>query len=134
MPRASRLRVLLVDDHAMVRQGLRSVLESYRDLELVGEAVDGEEAVAFVERLEPSIVLIDINMPKMNGIDATAEITARYPGIIVIGMSVNTGGATEEAMRNAGAAALLNKGAVVDELYRTIRETLGTNVIREKGS
>lgn len=127
---SSGIRVLLVDDHAMVREGLRSVLESYPDVEIVGEACNGEEAVAFVERLRPTIVVMDINMPKMNGIEATAEITSRYPSIIVIGLSVNTGGANEVAMRNAGAAILLTKEAVVDELYRTILETLKARMSR----
>jgi len=122
MPRVPRIRVLLVDDHAMVRRGLRSVLESYSDVEVVGEAGDGEEAVALVERLQPSIVLMDINMPKMDGIQATAEITARHPGIIVIGLSVNTSDATEKAIKQAGAVRLLDKGAAVDDLYSAIRE------------
>ena len=121
----ARIRVLLVDDHAMVRQGLRSVLESYSDVEVVGESWNGEEAVAFVERLQPSIVVMDINMPMMNGIEATAEIKSRYPGVIVIGLSVQAGGANEVAMKSAGAAMLLTKEAAVDELYRAIQETLG---------
>ena len=121
---SAAIRVLLVDDHAMVRQGLRSVLESYSGVEVVGEAWNGEEAVAFVERLQPTVVLMDINMPKMNGIEATAEITSRYPAIVVIGLSVNVDGVNELAMKNAGAATLLTKEAAVDELYRTILETL----------
>lgn len=120
----SPIRVLLVDDHAMVRQGLRSVLESYADVEIVGEAWNGVEAVALVERMQPSIVVMDINMPTMNGIDATAQITSRYPDIAVIGLSVQTGGTNEVAMMNAGAAILLTKEAAVDELYRAIRQTL----------
>lgn len=131
---ASRIRVLLVDDHAMVRQGLRSMLESYPDVEVVGEALNGEEAVAFAEQLQPSIVVMDITMPKMNGIKATAEITSRYPGIIVIGLSVNTGDAAEEAMKQAGAVRLLDKGAAVEELYRAIQEVLVAKGITEKGS
>ena len=120
----AKIRVLLVDDHAMVRQGLRSVLDSYADIEVVGEAWDGEEAVAEADRFHPAIVVMDINMPKMNGIEATARIKARYPEVIVIGMSVQAGGANEEAMKKAGASMLLTKEAVVEELYRAIRETL----------
>ena len=120
----AKIRVLLVDDHAMVRQGLRAVLESYADVEVVGEAWNGEEAVACVERLQPTIVVMDINMPTMNGIKATAQITSRFPGIIVIGLSVQTGGENEVAMRNAGASMLLTKEAAVEELYRAIRESL----------
>ncbi|HSL04924.1 MAG TPA: PAS domain S-box protein, partial [Nitrospiraceae bacterium] len=118
------IRVLLVDDHAMVRQGLRAVLESYPDVEVVGEAGNGEEAVEYVERLQPTIVVMDINMPKMNGIKATAQITSRFSDIIVIGLSVQAGSENEVAMRNAGAAMLLTKEAAVEELYKAIRETL----------
>ena len=121
----AKIRVLLVDDHAMVRQGLRAVLESYPDVEVVGEAWDGEEAVACVERLQPTIVVMDINMPKMNGIKATAQITSRFSDIIVIGLSVQAGGENEVAMRKAGASMLLTKEAAVEDLYRAIRETLG---------
>ncbi|MDO9119274.1 MAG: PAS domain-containing protein [Nitrospira sp.] len=124
----AKICVLLVDDHAMVRQGLRTVLDAYPDVEVVGEACNGEEAVAFVERVQPSIVVMDINMPKMNGIDATAAIVSRYPGTVVIGLSVQAGGANEEAMKHAGAALLLTKEAAVDELYRVIRETLGAKL------
>ena len=121
---SNRIRVLLVDDHAMVRQGLRSVLDAYPDLEVVGEAWNGEEAVSSAERLQPSIVVMDINMPTMNGIDATAEITSRYPYITVIGLSVQAGGENEEAMRKAGATILLTKEAAVDELYQAILQAL----------
>ncbi len=125
-----QIRVLLVDDHAMVRQGLRAVLESYPDVEVVGEAWNGEEGVAQVERLQPTIVVMDINMPKMNGIKATSQITSRFPGIIIIGLSVQTGGENEVAMRNAGAAMLLTKEAAVEELYRAIRESLDVKLKR----
>jgi PAS domain S-box-containing protein len=120
----AKIRVLLVDDHAMVRQGLRTVLDSYSDLEVVGEAWNGKEAVAFVEQTQLSVVIMDINMPIMNGIDATAEITSRYPGVVVIGLSVQAGGDNEEAMRKAGAAMLLTKEAAVDELYQAILTVL----------
>ena len=119
-----QIRVLLVDDHAMVRQGLKSVLDSYDDIKVVGEAWDGKDAIAAAERLRPVIVVMDINMPKMNGIEATAHIKARYPEIIVIGMSVQAGGANEEAMKKAGASMLLTKEAAVDELYRAILTVL----------
>ncbi len=118
------IRVLLVDDHAMVRQGLRSVLDSYTDIEVVGEAWNGETAVRAVDSLHPSIVLMDINMPKMNGIEATALIKAHHPEIVVIGLSVNNSGENETAMKQAGAAMLLTKEAAVDELYQVIRESL----------
>jgi len=116
----AKIRVLLVDDHAMVRQGLRAVLEGYEDVQVVGEAVDGQDAVQLAEQLRPGIVVMDINMPKMNGIEATQEITARYPNIIVIGLSVNADDDNYRAMTRAGAATLLTKEAAVGQIYETM--------------
>ncbi len=127
-PGASRrIRVLLVDDHAMVREGLRSVLETYADVEVVGEALDGEEAVSFVDQFQPSVVVMDINMPKMNGIEATALIKVRHPHVVVIGLSVNASGENQHAMKTAGAAVLLTKEAAVDDLYQTILQAFSEN-------
>ncbi len=116
------VRVLLVDDHAMMRQGLRSVLEAYSDVEIVGEAADGQEAIALVAERQPSVVLMDINLPKVNGIEATARIKSQYPEIKVIGLSVNAERENQEAMMQAGATKLITKEAAVDELYRAIQE------------
>ena len=116
----AKIRVLLVDDHAMVRQGIRAVLEGYEDVQIVGEAVDGQDAVRLAEQLRPGIVVMDINMPKMNGIEATQAITARYPNIIVIGLSVNADDDNYRAMTRAGAATLLTKEAAVEQIYETI--------------
>ena len=123
LPNASEplIRVLLVDDHTMMREGLRSVLDAHPDVTVVGEAVDGEAAVVAAEELQPTLIVMDINMPKMNGIEATAQITSRYPHIIVIGLSVNAGDANEKAMKEAGAVMLLTKEAAVDELYEAIQ-------------
>ena len=118
------IRVLLVDDHAIVRQGLRGVLESYPDVEVVGEAMDGEEAVAAAEALQPSHVVMDINMPKLSGIQATARIKSRCPDVFVIALSVHASGPMEDAIIQAGATILLTKGAVVSELYSAILTTL----------
>jgi len=124
---SSKVRVLLVDDHAMVRQGLRSLLEAYEDVDIVGEASDGEEALSTIEEMRPRVVVMDINMPKKNGIEATTEIKARWPETVVIGLSVNPGGANSRAMQKAGATLLLTKEAAVVELYHVIREALAVN-------
>ena len=121
-PPQQRIRVLLVDDHAMVRQGLRSLLDVYPDIQVVGEASNGEEALAGVVTYQPAIVVMDINMPRMNGIHATAFIRNRYPEVITIGLSVQTGGEMQEAMLKAGAAALLTKESAVEQLYQTIQQ------------
>ncbi|WNM64112.1 response regulator [Candidatus Nitrospira neomarina] len=120
----SRIRVLLVDDHAMVRQGLRSVLEGYEDVEVVGEAANGLEALQAVNRLIPHVVVMDINMPGMNGIEATNHLKAAYPDLNVIGLSMHTDGANQEAMKRAGAFLLIPKEAAVNQLYGTIQEAM----------
>jgi DNA-binding NarL/FixJ family response regulator len=111
----------LVDDHAMVRQGLRSVLDAYPDVEVVAEASDGEEALLAVDKLRPAVVVMDINMPKMNGIEATGRIKAQYPGAEIIGLSVNAEGNNQDAMLKAGAQVLLTKEAAVEHLYGAIQ-------------
>ena len=123
-PPGNPIRLLLVDDHTMVRQGLRSLLESYEDVMIVGEASNGEEAIELVEQLRPALVVMDLNMPKKNGIEATARIKAQWPETVVIGLSVQAGEEARRAILNAGGAVLLTKEAAVDELYRTIREVL----------
>ena len=120
------IRVLLVDDHAMVRQGLRSVLDGYVDIHVVGEAANGEEAIEQVIQHKPDVVLMDINMPRMSGVEATARIKSLYPDLIIIGLSVQTGGHAQQAILKAGAAMLLTKEAAVDELYQGIVKGLNS--------
>ncbi|HEU5202417.1 MAG TPA: PAS domain S-box protein [Nitrospira sp.] len=116
----SRWRVLLVDDHAMVRQGLRSILETYPDLEVIAEAADGLEAVEHATRHQPDVVVMDINLPKMNGIDATRRIKRDAPNTLVIGLSVQYSSQTFRAVLQAGGASLLSKEQATEDLYRTI--------------
>lgn len=117
-------RILIADDHAMVRQGLRSMLEGFPDIEVIGEAFNGEEAVDLTEQFQPAAVVMDINMPLMNGIEATAKIKARHPEIVVIGLSVNTSPDNQDAMQTAGASMLLTKEAAVDQLYGAIQQAM----------
>jgi signal transduction histidine kinase/ActR/RegA family two-component response regulator len=118
------IRVLLVDDHTMVRQGLRSILDSYLDVVVLGEACDGQEAVNAVGALRPNLVIMDINMPIMDGITATRLIRTRYPQITVIGLSVNSDVQNEAAMIEAGAALLLTKEAAVEQLYSVMKQAI----------
>jgi len=127
----SKIRVLLVDDHAMVREGLRSVLERYADIEVVGEASDGQQAVISATRLQPSIVVMDINMPTMNGIEATKSIRTRFPRILVIGLSVNVGDENQLAMKAAGATTLLTKESAVEHLYGAILQAIESRPARK---
>ncbi len=122
------IRVLLVDDHAMVRQGLRSYLSTYyRDIEVVGDAGSGEEALQAVHTLSPSVVVMDINMPGLNGIEATARIKQTHPHVGVVGLSMHVDEDYRRAMTTAGATALISKGAVLEDLYDAIIKSSGAS-------
>ena len=122
---AEPIRVLLVDDHAMVRQALRSYLSTYySDIEVVGEAGSGEEALQAVQMLSPSVVVMDINMPGLNGIEATARIKVTHPRVRIVGLSMSVDEDYQYAMIAAGASALISKGAVVERLYDAITHCL----------
>ncbi|MEP7151610.1 MAG: PAS domain-containing protein, partial [Nitrospira sp.] len=122
--KGSVVHVLLVDDHAMVRQGLRSILESYEDITVVGEAGNGVEAVNLAGALKPHVVVMDLNMPTMDGIEATRRIKQSNPSIIVIGLSVRNDREAEEAMRQAGASGYLTKESAAEQLHQAICELL----------
>jgi DNA-binding NarL/FixJ family response regulator len=115
------IRVLLVDDHTLVRQGLRSALEAYSNIDVVGEAGDGEEAVERAAKLQPEVVVMDINMLKMDGIAATRLIKIQHPEIVVVGLSVNAKDYYLDAMQQAGAFEVLMKDSAVDTLYGAIQ-------------
>lgn len=125
-PTAQKIRVLLVDDHVMVRQGLRTLLDTYPDIKLVGEAANGEEAVRRVEQRRPEVVVMDINMPGINGIEATKLIKLRYPDTKIIGISVNAARENQEAMMRAGAVQLMTKEAAIEELHEAILQAVKT--------
>lgn len=117
----SRVRVLLADDHELVRAGIRSLLKETSDLEVVGEAADGREALRRVEELRPDIVVMDVLMPELNGLDATARIVGAFPEVRVVLLSMNE---SEEyvlqAMR-AGATGYVVKNVRPGELEEAIR-------------
>ena len=123
-PGRSAIRVLLVDDHERVRAALRDLLESYPNLSLVGEATNGEEAVRLVQELSPSVVVMDINMPKLNGIDATLRIKMSYPHVVIVGLSVSASDAHRRAMTAAGATTLISKYMAVEQLYLEIQAAI----------
>lgn len=120
----TKTRVLVVDDHAMMRHGLISILSGSSDLEIVGEAANGVEALRAVEEHRPAVVIMDINMPEMNGIEATTRIKGSYPEVAVIGLSVNAGDENQQAILRAGAVMLLTKEAAVEQLYGAIQEVV----------
>lgn len=118
------IRVLLVDDHFLVRQGLRNYLSHHLDIELVGEARDGEEAVKLTDLLKPDVVVMDIHMPRMNGIEATESIMRKHPHLQVIGLSFYVGNGNREAFLDAGACLLLDKGTAHRHLPHAIYQAV----------
>lgn len=117
---AGRIRVLLADDHRLVREGLATLLRDAGSLEVVGVARDGIEAIELAQRLQPDVVLIDVNLPRLDGIEATRRIKKLEPALHVIGLSLHGGEAMEQAMWQAGISAYLSKDSAADALLETI--------------
>jgi PAS domain S-box-containing protein len=117
-----KISVLLADDHAVVREGLSSLLTSYPDIEIVGEAADGEQAVDLARALRPEVILIDINMPKMDGIEATRIISLELPGTRIIGLSMYADEGIRSSMLAAGVAAYVKKDSDSEMLLAAIRD------------
>ncbi len=115
------LRVLLVDDHRQLRQGLRGLVDGFPDIEVVGEAGDGEQAVILAQQLQPDVILMDVQLPRLNGYDATRRICAQQSAPAVIGLSVGRIPQVEAGMLAAGARAYLCKEDAADRLYDLIR-------------
>jgi NarL family two-component system response regulator LiaR len=115
------IRLLIADDHAVVRQGLRTFLGLDADLVLVGEARDGREAVEMAGRLKPDVVVMDLVMPEMDGIAATAAIRRNHPDIEVIALTSALEGASVAAAVRAGAIGYLLKNAAPEDLHRAIK-------------
>ncbi len=118
---ARKIRVLVVDDHLVVRQGFVQLLTEEPDIEVVGEAADGQTAVVLTRRLSPDAVIMDVEMPGMNGIEATRLIHGEFPAVRVIGLSMFGEAVQAAAMREAGAVNYLTKSAPSDALVAAIR-------------
>ncbi len=130
--RSSKIRTLVVDDHPEARQELRRVLDADPRLEVLGEAVDGMEAIAVVKERRPDLVLMDLNLPKLDGIAATDYIKRNWPSVKVIGVSSGWGPLVRKAFLQAGADAVLNKEDVFEHLgsvVASIRSSATTTAI-----
>lgn len=117
-----RIGVLLADDHKLVREGIALLLLGHPRIEVLGHAGDGQEAVEEARRLQPDVVLMDVTMPRLNGIEATRTICQELPHVRVVGLSIHTDAETERLMRAAGAVAYLPKDGDPDDLIEIIIE------------
>jgi DNA-binding NarL/FixJ family response regulator len=123
-----KIRILVVDDHAGYRQGLLALIELEDDMEAVGEASDGREALEQVSLLKPDVVLMDVNMPDMGGMEATRKLADAYPGILVIILTMFKGEEHLREARRAGASAYVVKDADSEVLLGTIRDVMSGDV------
>jgi len=121
---AQIVRVMLVDDHNVVRSGLATFLRAYEDLELVAEAKNGWEAVRLCHEKQPDVILMDLMMPEMDGIEATKAILAEYPGIKIIAMTSFEDEQLVQGVLAAGAISYLLKNITSDELAKAIRDAV----------
>jgi DNA-binding NarL/FixJ family response regulator len=124
MANGKNIRILIVDDHAMFRQVVRSILKPYPNIEVIGEASDGDEAIVSVGQLRPAVVLMDINMQKMDGVTAARLIKVQYPEIAILGLSAKAKHYDIYAMRKAGAFEVISKEQSVQELYAAIQRAV----------
>ena len=120
MPQQRNCQILVVDDDRRIRTALRMLLAGYEDIEVIGEACNGEQAVVLAEACHPDVVVMDINMPRMNGIAATDVIKRHRPETIVIGLSFSTDRCLETAFLAAGASTLIAKQHAAEQLYPAI--------------
>ena len=118
---ADQIRVLIADDHTIVRSGVRLLLEAEPDIDVIGEAVDGHEALALTEALRPDVVLMDIAMPGMDGLEATRQIKARWPDIYVLVLTMHRTDEYFFEMLRAGASSYVLKSAETGELVHAVR-------------
>ena len=121
------IRLLLVDDQSIVRQGLRMRLSIEPDIVVVGEASNGEQAIELVHALSPDIVLMDVEMPGMDGISATADLHATPTQSAVVMMSIHDDAQTRARAQAAGAAAFIAKSGIFEDLLTTVRHIVDIN-------
>jgi len=116
-----KIKILLVDDHQILREGIRAILKGYEDLQVVGEAADGRAAIHLVNDLNPDVVIMDISMPDMNGIDASQRILREHPDVKIIALSMHHDRQFVSEIFRAGASGYLIKDSAFDELEHAIR-------------
>ena len=116
-----KTRVLIADDHTIVRSGVRLLLQAEPDIEVVGEALNGDEAIALAESLRPNVILMDIGMPGTNGLEATRQIQARFPEIRILVLTMHRSDEYFFEMLKAGASGYILKSAETNDLIHALR-------------
>ncbi len=119
-----QIRLLVADDHAVVRQGLVQMLNLESDIQIVGDAFDGQDAVEKAASLQPDVILMDISMPRLNGLEATRLITRKLPAIRGIGLSMHGQGEMTTQMHAAGAKCYLVKDSPIDQIVAAIHRVM----------
>jgi DNA-binding NarL/FixJ family response regulator len=122
------MKILLADDHQIVREGLKSLLQQHDDMEVVAEASDGRSAVQLAQELRPDVVVMDVGMPGLNGIEATRQITNREPDARVVALSMHSDRRFMGEMLKAGAKGYLLKDGAFEELATAIRSVIANKV------
>lgn len=116
-----RIRVAIVDDHDMIRQTWKMILQRYEGIEVIAECASGEEAIACAKAHQPDVMLMDINMSPMNGFEATSEISKSFPGIKIIGISINNQPTYARNLMQMGARGYVTKNSPSDEMVQAIK-------------
>ena len=116
-----KLRVILADDHQMMLEGLRLLINSQDDMEVVGEAENGQAAVVLVQKLQPDVVVMDISMPEMNGLKATQSLKRMFPNIKILTLTRHTDDGYLQQLLQAGSSGYVLKQSASEELVRAIR-------------
>jgi two-component system response regulator NreC len=127
------IKIVLADDHQIVRHGLRSLLSAEPDMQIVGEADNGRAVVKMVQEKSPQVVIMDISMPDLNGIEATRQILNEAPGIKVIALSMHSDSLFVLNMFKAGAAGYLLKDCALEELVKAVRTVLNRKIYLSPG-
>ncbi len=117
----AKIKILIADDHTIVREGVRMILAKERDIEVVGEAGDGREALDLVDRLRPDVVIMDLSMPGMGGIEATKHIKERHPAVNVLALTMHEDESYVFQLLRAGASGYVLKRAAAQDLVQAVR-------------
>ena len=120
MGNIEKTRILIVDDHALFRDGLKMMINREADMEVVGEAENGQTAITLADELQPDVILMDVKMPVMDGIEATRRIVAKMPGMKILGLSMYSDAFYNTEMMRSGALGYIVKGDNYEAMSKTI--------------